>query len=169
MNTFSLKREEYPALGYFFEVKFHQLGPNDFRGAFQSITGISKSTKAKKIADGGDNDYEYKLPINSSYKDITLKRGIVKSFGKNFNKDVTSWFVNLGFMYNGSTPRLYPTQVEIYLLDTDQKNLGEPLEKWSLYHCYPTSVTMGEFNSTKSDIAIETITLSYSRYIRTVF
>ena len=90
-------------------------------------------------------------------------------YRKNFNKDITSWFVNLGFMYNGSTPRLYPTQVEIYLLDTDQKNLGEPLEKWSLYHCYPTSVTMGEFNSTKSDIAIETITLSYSRYIRTVF
>ena len=63
-------------------------------------------------------------------------------------------------------------QIRTILLNPDKNSFNDndpkQIQKWSFYHCYPTSIVISEFNSQKSDIAIETLTLAYSNYIRTV-
>mgnify|MGYP000040935387 FL=1 len=170
--TVDVENNIYPAYGFFFQVNFLDISSSDLNTRFQSVNGISKTSKSKKIANGGYNDYEYKLPINASYKDITLKRGIIKSNSDN-SKDIIHWLENLGFSDNGvRKSRIKTIPIEVILLNPDKNSFNDndpkQIQKWSFYHCYPTSVVISEFNSQKSDIAIETLTLAYSNYIRTV-
>ncbi len=79
------------------------------------------------------------------------------------NVSLLRWFENLGIDYDG---RLKTVIVVIELMNTDENNELKTIEKWSLYDCFPTSFTLGEFNSQKSEIVLETITLAYSKYER---
>ena len=97
--TVDVENNIYPAYGFFFQVNFLDISSSDLNTRFQSVNGISKTSKSKKIANGGYNDYEYKLPINASYKDITLKRGIIKSNSDN-SKDIIHWLENLENFYH---------------------------------------------------------------------
>ena len=158
-STFSsnTKNTSKPALGYRFKVTFNGIGRSEGY-PFQSVSMISVSNKSTLIANGGDNTREYKLPTTNKYKDAKLVRGLMT-----VDSDLLSWFENLGVSYNG---RLSTSVVVIELLNANENNDLITIETWSLYDCFPTSFVLGEFNSQKSEIVIETITLAYSKYER---
>jgi hypothetical protein len=79
------------------------------------------------------------------------------------NVSLLKWFENLGVDSSG---RLKPLVVVIELLNTNSLNQLVTIEKWSLYDCFPTSFLLGEMNSQKSAVVLETITLAYSKYER---
>lgn len=160
VNSFS--DLDYPILGNYFDVKISFSQQNYYTCSFQSINGLSKSTKTKKIQDGGDNESEYHLPNHYTYKDLTLKRGMVKqSNTKNNPSYIKFWFENLGWDKNGS--RINTGTVTISVKDVKNKKAVET-EVLTLYNAYPTSVTLGELNSEKAAVLIETITLGFSNY-----
>ena len=169
INTINLDTKKYPVLAFRFEVNFtftSSSGTNTYTSSFQSISNISKSTKVTKIANGGDNFSEYHLPSHIAYKDITLKRGIMKSFGEDYPLAIVNWFEDLGWDSSNKGRRIWPCTIQIILKDTDKDNNIIDKMMWTLYHAYPTSVKLGEFNSQKSEVAVETITLAYSNYER---
>ena len=169
INTFVLDTKEYPLRGFMFDVNFtftSSLGTQSYTSAFQSVSGISKNTKVTKIADGGDNFSEYHLPTHHSFKDATLKRGIIQTFGSSYPEFILNWFENLG--WDSTSRKIWPCLVEIVLKSVNQNNQIEDVSKWILSHAYPTSVVLGEFNSQKSEVALETITLAYSKYEREI-
>ena len=158
MNSFSqFSTSNYPAMGYRFKVTFNDIGANS-SCPFQSVSMISVSNKSTIITDGGDNTREYKLPTTNKYKDVKLVRGLMSN-----NVSLLKWFENLGVDSSG---RLKPLVVVIELLNTNSLNQLVTIEKWSLYDCFPTSFLLGEMNSQKSAVVLETITLAYSKYER---
>ena len=125
-----------------------------------------RNTKTKKIADGGDNYSEYHLPSHHSFKDITLKRGIIKTFGENYPEFILNWFENLGC--DNTSRRIWPCMADIILKDTNSENQIINVSKWTFSHVYPASVVLGEFNAQKAEVALETVTLAYSKYEREI-
>lgn len=167
VNPFVLDSNNYPLRGFNFEVNFtfsSIFKTSIYTSAFQSVNGISQSTKVTKMPNGGDNFSEYHLPNHKSFKDITLKRGIIKSFGENYPEFIVDWFENLG--WDKTSRRIWPCLVQVVLKDTNNNNEIVDTTKWTFYHAYPTSVVVSEFNSQKSEVTLETLTLAYSRYDR---
>jgi len=169
INPFVVDSKKYPLLGFRFEVNFtfsSSSGTQTYTSSFQSISGISRNTKITKIADGGDNYSEYHLPSHHSFKDVTLKRGIIKTFGENYPEFILDWFEDLGWHNTSRGKRIWPCMVQIILKDTNSENNIIDVCKWTFSHAYPTSVVLGEFNAQKAEIALETVTLGYSKYER---
>ena len=79
------------------------------------------------------------------------------------NTQLLKWLENLGVDSSG---RLKTIIVIVELMDANRLNQLNTIEKWSLYDCFPTSFTLGEFNSQKSSVVLETVTLAYSKYER---
>lgn len=163
--TGSLKPfDEYPILGYKFDVVF-LIDKKEYNAAFQSISGISRSTKTEKIQDGGDYESEYHLPSHFSYKDATFKRGVLRNFGDNrYPAYLQHWFETLGWL---NTNKIETAKIQIHVKDFNKNRQRVTVETITLFNAYPTSVTLGELNSQKSEVLIETITLSFSKYSRT--
>ena len=156
--------DEYPILGYKFDVVF-LIDKKEYNAAFQSISGISRSSKTQKIQDGGDYESEYHLPSHFSYKDATFKRGVLRNFGYNrYPAYLQFWFETLGWL---NTNRIETAKIQIHVKDFNKNRQRVTVETITLFNAYPTSVTLGELNSQKSEVLIETITLSFSKYTRT--
>jgi hypothetical protein len=67
MSTSVKNFDEYPILGYKFDIVFVIQG-RSFNCAFQTISGISKTTKTTKLQSGGDIFNEYQLPNTFMHK-----------------------------------------------------------------------------------------------------
>ena len=152
----------YPIIGHYFEVKI-TISSGTYNCAFQSVNGLSKTTKTKKIQDGGDNISEYHLPSHYTYKDITLKRGMIRGTNNDiYPARIKEWFENLG--WNSSGSMIDTASIVISIKDFDSNKNVLDREVITLYNAYPTSVTLGELNSEKSAILVETINIGFSKY-----
>lgn len=170
-------KNDYPALGFNFKVtSTHSLsgspqkiaenlaknllagGPTE--SYFQSISGISASVQKNPTVDGGINNRQYNLPGPTTYSDLILSRGIMKS-----SSELTKWcrtFLLQDNFYYGVERRT----INVMLLDRSSDNI---LMTWSFFNCYPTKITIGDFNARASGdnaIAIETLEVAYSNYYR---
>jgi hypothetical protein len=74
------------------------------------------------------------------------------------------WFETLGWL---NTNRIETAKIQIHVKDFNKNRQRVTVETITLFNAYPTSVTLGELNSQKSEVLIETITLSFSKYTRT--
>ena len=75
----------------------------------------------------------------------------------------TSWFESLGWLDND---KIKTAQIQILIKDFNLIKQKVTVETVTLSNAYPTSVTLGELNSQKSEVIIDTITLSFSSYKR---
>ena len=163
MSVSYTRFNEYPVLGYKFDVIF-TIDGYPYKCAFQSVSGISKSTKVTKIQEGGDYENEYHLPGYFTHKDATFKRGVLRNFGNDKNpRFLHSWFESLGWLDND---KIKTAQIQILIKDFNLIKQKVTVETVTLSNAYPTSVTLGELNSQKSEVIIDTITLSFSSYKR---
>ena len=154
----------YPIIGNYFEVKITLSGSSKtYTCAFQSVSGLSKTTKTKKIQDGGDNISEYHLPSHYTYKDLTLKRGMIRGTKEDiYPAKMKEWFENLG--WNSSGTMIDTANIVISIKDFDSNKTVIDREVITLFNAYPTSVTLGELNSEKAAILVETINIGFSKY-----
>lgn len=163
MSTSVKNFDEYPILGYKFDIVFVIQG-RSYNCAFQTISGISKTTKTTKLQSGGDIFNEYQLPNTFMHKPAVFKRGVLRKFGNDRNPEfLQSWFENLGWV-NGD--KISTAIVEIHVKDFNKKKERITVETISLYNAYPTLVTLGELNSQKSEVFVETVNFNYSSFTR---
>ena len=136
----------YPPLGFHFIVEFANL---DGEYQFQSVTGLSMELETELIAEGGENRFRHKLPVNTRYPNLILKRGIrVDSSLVRGCRDALENF------------DIKPTDITISLLNEEH----EPLMTWNVVHAYPLKWSVSEFNAERSQVAIETIELAYNYF-----
>lgn len=136
----------YPPLGFHFIVEFANL---DGEYQFQSVTGLSMELETELIAEGGENRFRHKLPVNTRYPNLILKRGIrVDSSLVRWCRDALENF------------DIKPTDITISLLNEEH----EPLMTWNVVHAYPLKWSVSEFNAEHSQVAIETIELAYNYF-----
>ncbi|MBK8983229.1 MAG: phage tail protein [Ignavibacteria bacterium] len=142
--------ETYPLAGFHFIVAFELFPqvPNDFR--FQEVSGLSVNVEMESFREGGQNRFEHQLPVRTKYSDITLKRGMFI-----LPSGVMAWCINAvqNFIFQ-------PTNVLISLLN-DQHI---PVQSWYVVNAIPKKVEFTTLNAEQSQVAIETLVLSYNYF-----
>lgn len=139
----------YPFPSFHFTVMFElfpQL-PDDTR--FQEVSGLSVEVQYETYKAGGNNAFEYRLPLRPKYNDLVLKRGYTLVSG------ITAWMIDAFENFN-----YQPTNLIISLLDEEHI----PVSSWYVVNALPVSWNVSSFNSEQSQLLIESMTLRYDYF-----
>jgi phage tail-like protein len=140
----------YPLPSFYFKVIFTAfLGFTDT--SFQEVTGIGAEMETEDVAEGGENRFVHHLPTLMKHPQLELKRGIAP-----VGSALVAWCQYI--LESGFSFTIVPSLVTVYLLDAS----GLPARGWAFSNAYPVKWKVDDFNSTKNDVAIETITLNYT-------
>jgi len=144
----------YPLPAFYFKVTFSgNQGNSDT--SFQEVSGISVEMETEPVVEGG-NQFTLQLPKALKHGNLVLKRGIAHR-----KSPLVRWCRDVLEM-NFAVP-IKPQQVSVALMN----GKGQPVRRWEFNNAFPVKWGVDAFNSTKNDVAIETIELSYSNSIRT--
>lgn len=143
-------RAEDPPAAFHFAVTFGDQA-KDADGAFREVSGIAPEMDTEQVIEGGENRYVLALPKGVKHPRLVLKRGIAPNSSR-----LLMWC--LAVLEGGLARPVYPKMVHLFLLD----GAGDPLRAWSFANAYPVKLEVEAFNSTKNEVAIEKIELSYA-------
>jgi phage tail-like protein len=144
----------YPPAAFNFKVVF-SAGGGMFDTSFQEVSGIKASIETEPYSELGENGYTLQLPKPPTYDPLVLKRGIA-----DMKSPLVKWCRSV-FEGNFTKP-ITPMPVQVHLIGEHQT----PIRSWSFSNAYPVSWEVDGFNSTKNEVAIETITLRYDSLSR---
>jgi phage tail-like protein len=143
-------RAEDPPAAFYFTVTFGtQPGGGD--GSFREVSGIAPEMNTETVIEGGENRYVLELPKGVKNSRLVLKRGIAPS-----TSGLLTWCQAV--LEGGLSRPIFPKLVHVFLLDA----LGSPLRAWSFANAYPVKLEVEGFNSTRNEVAVEKIELSYT-------
>ncbi len=146
---------DYPAPAFHFRVEFAHTPGLD--AAFQEVSGIGPEMETEDVAEGGENRFVHRLPKTVKHPRLVLKRGIGA-----VASPLVKWCKTV--LENDFATPVKPTSVLVTLLDEN----GLPLRVWSFLNAFPVKWEVDAFNSTKNEVAIESIELSYQYSKRVV-
>ncbi len=161
----------YPALGYAFSVtavnsdaywsgSSVQLDKS-VDAEFQSIKGIKATRKTETYRALGMNNKSFQLPTTTSYDDLVLERGVVKT-----SSDLITWcnsFINLDSSEVSSSNKnvLSSKIILVFLWDRDRT---KPIMTWTFFDAYPKTIEYSGLSAKESAYAVETISIAYSHF-----
>ncbi|VAW60036.1 hypothetical protein MNBD_GAMMA11-85 [hydrothermal vent metagenome] len=146
----SIFTSDTPPNAFYFKVAFSTtLGLADT--SFKEVSGISAELETEDVVEGGENRYVHRLPKSVKHPKLVLKRGI-----GSITSPLVIW-CKMVFEGDLLSP-VIPAPIVIYLLDED----AIPQRAWSFMNAYPVLWEVEEFTSTKNEVAIEKIELSYT-------
>lgn len=155
-TTLNVGGDEYPPSAFYFKVVFGTTqGASD--SSFQEVSGITSEMKTESIVEGGENRFVHKLPTSIERGNLELKRGIASA-----SSPLVIWcrsVMEMDFM-----APIVPQAIDIYLMNSNQ----EPIRAWNFANAFPVKWEVESFNSTKNEVAIEKIVLSYTYSSRTI-
>lgn len=146
----SLFSDDYPPAAFRFKVAFGlTLGLSDT--SFQDVSGIAAEVETETVVEGGENRYVHTLPKGVKHPMLELKRGIAS-----MTSPLVIWCRSV-FEMDFITP-IVAQPVVVQLLD----GAGWPIRVWSFANAFPVKWEVESFGSTKNEVAIEKIVLSYT-------
>lgn len=119
--------------------------------SFQEVSGISTEMVTEEVVEGGENRYVHKLPTAIKHGNLELKRGIAP-----MTSPLVRWCrsaMEMDFM-----EPIVGQSITVSLMNNDQ----DPIRVWTFANAFPVKWEVDSFNSTKSEVAIEKIVLSYT-------
>nr|DAP24203.1 MAG TPA: tail tube protein [Caudoviricetes sp.] len=141
-------------VSFHFLVDFQKLGEH-FQVSFSEISGLDIQLKREGKLNAGGN--RVVLPGEQSLGNITLKRSIAPMG----TKDAFTTWVNKTFTPDkGKFIIAYDAIIK--LLDAE----GKPIAGWKCSYTYPTYWSLSTMDAEKSELAIETVTLTCNRIER---
>jgi len=145
---------EYPLPAFYFKVIFAATAENDDT-SFQEVSGITSEMETEDLNEGGENRFAHRLPKSLKHSRLVLKRGVAE-----MDSPLVSW---CGDVLDGEFIKpIEPMTIEVRLMNEE----GEPVRAWSFVNAFPVSWEVEGFNSTRNEIAIEKIELSYNYFER---
>lgn len=115
-------------------------------GGFSEVSGLQAETQVEEYREGGVNDFVHRLPKETRYPSLTLKRGITDS-------DVLwKWHQDV---VNGKVTR---KSGYIVLLDSE----GNEKWRWNFIDAYPVKWVGPDFKADSGTVAFETIELAHN-------
>ncbi len=141
----------YPPPAFHFAVTFGA-SPKDTDGAFREVSGIGPEIETETVNEGGLNGFAHVLPKAIKHPRLVLKRGIALSDSR-----LVLWCQAV--LDGGFVKPIYPKLVHVFLLD----HAGDPLRCWSVENAWPVKWEIDGFQSTRNEVAMETIELACAR------
>jgi len=115
-------------------------------GGFSEVSGLQAETQVEEYREGGVNDFIHRLPKETRYPNLTLKRGITDS-------DVLwKWHQDV---VNGKVTR---KSGYIVLLDSE----GNESWRWNFIDAYPAKWVGPDLGADSNTVAFETIELVHN-------
>ncbi|MBK9337418.1 MAG: phage tail protein [Lewinellaceae bacterium] len=161
----------YPPAGIYFSVVFTEpenskknstggsidadFGRMDETIGFQSVSGLTAEITTESYREGGQNEYEYKLPVRTQYPDLVLKRGLWIPRSPT-NMDIQSWFKE--------AIRSFVIQPKTITIKLMNPALKEPVMSWEVYKAWPKKWSVSEFNAEENQIVIESMEFHYAYF-----
>ena len=141
---------DYPPSAFYFKVVFTATaGVTDT--SFQEVSGIGSEIDTEPLVEGGENRFVHQLPKAVKHNNLVLKRGIA---GK--TSPLVNWCISV--LEGDFQAAIKPKSINVFLLN----EFKIPIRAWSFANAYPVKWEIDAFNSTKSEVAIEQIELSYN-------
>ena len=139
----------YPQVGFHFLVLFELFPQLPYDLRFQEVSGLTVNMEMEPLKEGGENRFVHQLPVRTSYGELVLKRG------KEMGSGILYWAKNAieNFEFK-------PTNILISLLNDDHL----PLYNWYVIGAIPKKIDISSFNAERSEVVIETLTLSYQYF-----
>ena len=146
----------YPPPGFRFSVSFGK-SQSAVDSSFQEVTGSGRELAPQPVPAGGQNRSVPPLPTAATHPKRTLTRGIAA-----LESPLVAWCKSV--LEGGLAKTVNPKLLHVFLLDEN----GQALRAWSFESAYPVHWEVEAFNSTKNEVAVERITLSYAFSTRVV-
>jgi phage tail-like protein len=137
--------------GFHFRVEFLGQGFPENDSRFQSVGGLEVSVDTESVREGGENRFEYALPVKTSYATLSLKRGVVRDSG------VIDWLKE-----TMESLQVKPLDVLVSLLDQDH----QALMSWNVKHAWPRKWSVSELNAMNNELVVESLDLQYLYFTR---
>ena len=126
-------------------------------GDFTALEGLSAEYNVMPYSEGGQNDYEHRLPGQLKYSTIKLSRALDTKSARD-GGGLATWFTGLG--EQGSRKSATRTAA-ITAFDID----GEQIARWNLLDAYPFRWTGPSFSADGNSVAKETLELAHHGFI----
>jgi phage tail-like protein len=140
----------YPPTAFYFKVSFAAtLGMDDT--SFQEVSGISSEMTTEEVIEGGENRYVHKLPTAIKHSNLELKRGIAP-----MTSPLVRWCRSV--MEADFIIPIVAQPIIVSLMNKYQV----PIRVWTFANAFPVKWEVDGFSSTKNEVAIEKIVLSYT-------
>ena len=140
--------DPYPSFRFALEL-------TDFLVAgFAECTGLQMEMKVFEYKEGGRNETTLKFPENTTYGNITLKRGVTKS------TELIDWQLDAVQGAFSKNTRSNNSNIAILLLE---ETAGEPqvAQRWNLIRALPVKWVGQDFKATGNEVAIETLEIAH--------
>jgi phage tail-like protein len=141
---------EYPPSAFYFKVIFTLTG-GLVDTSFQDVSGISLEIGVEDVEEGGENRFVHKLPKAAKHGNLVLKRGIA-----GVDSPLVLWCIDT--IEADRSLSIVTMPVMVYLMNEYQI----PIRGWLFDNAYPVKWDTDAFNSTKNEVALETIELAYN-------
>ncbi len=140
--------KEYQPTAFYFAVNFDNDFANDT--SFMEVRGIGSELETVSYTELNENRFTYNLPTRGKHANLVLKRGIAA-----IKSPLVVWCKKV--LEDYAIPITTKT-IQVRLLDYDV----QPVRQWNFYNAYPVKWSVGDFESKKNEIAIETIEFAYT-------
>jgi phage tail-like protein len=111
-------------------------------GGFSEVSGLSVETEVETRKEGGENNFEYKLPKATKYSNLTLKRGIS-------DDNLWAWYKDVIY---GKVER---QDISVCLLDEG----GTEVMRWNFEKAFPVKWNGPSLNASSNSVAVESLVL----------
>jgi len=141
-ETKGTKRND-PLPVFCFKVQISPVGGDAF---FKSVGGLKYEMETIPVREGGNNATTFQLVGAAKWSNIVLKKGFTKDSGLIAWRE--AWLGKPG-------PRVAEgiiTQLDTALV---------PQAQWTFYNGFPVKWEIGEFDASKSELAIETLEIAH--------
>jgi phage tail-like protein len=132
-----------------FTVSFNGI-PSGIDSSFQEVSGLELTMDVEELREGGENRFVHQLPKGVQQKKLMLKRGVA-----GVTSPLVVWCK--ATLEGGLSVPILPVPLLISLLDASSL----PVRSWLFSNAYPVRWETDAFNSTKNEVALETIELAY--------
>ncbi|MBX5483935.1 MAG: phage tail protein [Myxococcaceae bacterium] len=130
-----------PYFGFNFLIEIQGL----VAGGFTEVSGLEIKTDVETRREGGLNNYEHKLPGQTTFGDLVLRGGVT-------DLDLLwGWYQDV---VAGKVTRRNGT---IYLMN----RAGVPTRWWNFVRAYPIAWTGPELNAGTNQVAVQALTLAH--------
>lgn len=146
----------YPPPAFYFKVAFGAKELADDT-AFQEVSGLGSEMAFEEFHEGGENRFLHRLPTGVKYAPLELKRGV-----GSVDSSLVQWC--RATMNGDRLARIQTMPLAVYLMNAYKV----PIRAWQFANAFPVKWEFDAFNSTKNEVAIEKIVLSYSYSTRII-
>ncbi len=148
--TVSKKSAWVPPVSFYFKVVF-QWGSQKTTASFIEVSGLEEEMLTKTIQPLGDDGGQILVTGEIKHNYIVLQRPL-----ESIDKKITRW-VKQCFSFMVGHNKIRPCLLIISLLDAK----GHPSVSWVCTQAFPVKWSLSPLKSDKSDLSIETLTLTY--------